>query len=75
VEEFTEISSNETSDPHPDLTIPGHGNRIDWRETQLRTDNFQWVTWTASSTQGTQTAYDTCLIDAYYTFFAKKGAC
>lgn len=75
VEEFTEVFSEDTNTPHPNLTGTSGGNVIDWRNTELRTDAGSWVTWTAPSEKGTQTAYDTCPIKAYYRFYAIKGSC
>lgn len=74
-EEFTEIYSDHTGSLHPDLT-PGSGdNRVDWRSTRLRTNAGSWVSWTASSSKGNVSPYDTCLINAYYRFYVLKGTC
>ena len=74
LEEFTEIASEQSGSAHPDLTgMPS--NRIDWKDTELRLDNQNWIQWTRPSSQGTPTAYDTCLITSYYRFYALKGVC
>lgn len=76
VEEFTEIFSDQSADPHPDLSSAAQGNRVDWRSTQLRTDNPAiWVLWTHSSTSSFVTPYLRCLINAYYRFYVVKGPC
>jgi hypothetical protein len=74
VEEFTEIYSEQSGSPHPGLTADS-SNRIDWRDTELRLEGGTWISWTRPSSQGTQTAYDTCRISDYYRFYAKKGTC
>jgi hypothetical protein len=74
VEEYTEIASEQSGSTHPDLT-GNSTNRVDWKDTKLRLDNHNWIQWTRSSTQGTTTAYDTCLISSYYRFYAIKGSC
>lgn len=75
VEEFVEIYVSHSTQTHPDLTAAPGGNTIHMNNTKLRTASGSWDPWTASSSEGSQTAYDTCHQNDYYTFYAIKGTC
>jgi hypothetical protein len=74
VEQFTEIYTK--GNGHPDLTGTS-SNRVDWRESELRTDDASWIDWTRPSIKGGpfDVGYRTCGINDYYRFFIVKGSC
>jgi hypothetical protein len=74
-EEYTEIYSDQAADPHPDLSGASAGNRIDWRNTELRTNGAVWVQWTHASALHERAPYSACSVHAYYQFYVVKGAC
>jgi hypothetical protein len=75
VEEFTEIYTE--GNGHPDITSASGNNRIDFYDTELRTDSATWTQWTQDSTASGpyDTGYRTCAINHYYRFYAKRGTC
>jgi hypothetical protein len=74
-EEFTEVYSEQEADPHPNLSGASQNNRIDWRNTQVRTDSAVWIPWTVGSTQAAFNTYATCAINNYYRFYARESNC
>lgn len=74
VEEYTEIFSNQTSSPHPNLTTNQGDGKIHWRNTEVRKDiggSAQWVAWnsTFSDDWYNITPYDTCGEYRYFQFY------
>lgn len=74
MEEYTEVYTE--GNGHPDLTGAPAGNRIDFRDTELRTDAGNWISWTRPSTKGgPYDVYETCGINDFYRFYSKKPGC